>query len=99
MRFLISSISTYSIILHTGGCHQNTLDESRFCPSAALTGRGEAGNCNTVACFAQPGEQHSLPVGDRHNAHAFVYVLEGSVVMQLKGPAQLGVALLFRKTH
>ena len=25
--------------------------ESRFCPSAALTGRGEAGNCTTVACW------------------------------------------------
>jgi hypothetical protein len=23
--------------------------DSRFCPSAVLTGRGEAGNCNTVA--------------------------------------------------
>src|SRR5207245_11505289 len=25
--------------------------ESRFCPSAAFTGRGEAGNCSTVACW------------------------------------------------
>jgi hypothetical protein len=32
MRFLISSISIYSIILHAGGAIQNTLDESRFCP-------------------------------------------------------------------
>src|SRR5262245_18532738 len=28
----------------------------------------------------------------RHNAHAFVYVLEGSVVMQLKGGQQVGQA-------
>ena len=28
----------------------------------------------------------------RHNAHAFVYVLEGSVVMQLKGGQQVTLA-------
>ena len=25
--------------------------KSRFCPSAAFIGRGEAGNCSTVACW------------------------------------------------
>jgi quercetin dioxygenase-like cupin family protein len=33
-----------------------------------------------------PGESSSV---HRHNAHAFVYVLEGSVVMQLKGGQQV----------
>jgi len=33
-----------------------------------------------------PGESSSI---HRHNAHAFVYVLEGSVVMQLKGGEQV----------
>src|SRR5262249_36637649 len=36
--------------------------ESPFCRSAAFTGRGETGNCSTVACW--PGEQHGLPVGE-----------------------------------
>ncbi|GLR84081.1 cupin domain-containing protein [Bradyrhizobium iriomotense] len=33
-----------------------------------------------------PGESTAI---HRHNAHAFVYVLEGSVVMQLKGGQQV----------
>jgi quercetin dioxygenase-like cupin family protein len=33
-----------------------------------------------------PGESTAI---HRHNAHAFVYVLEGSVVMQLKGGQQM----------
>jgi quercetin dioxygenase-like cupin family protein len=33
-----------------------------------------------------PGESSAI---HRHNAHAFVYVLEGSVVMQLKGGQQV----------
>ena len=33
-----------------------------------------------------PGEASAI---HRHNAHAFVYVLEGSVVMQLKGGQQV----------
>ena len=36
-----------------------------------------------------PGESTAI---HRHNAHAFVYVLEGSVVMQLKGGQQVTLA-------
>jgi quercetin dioxygenase-like cupin family protein len=41
-----------------------------------------------------PGSQDAI---HRHNAHAFVYVLEGSIVMQLKGrePVTLGPGQTF----
>ena len=40
----------------------------------------------TITVEHVPGGASSI---HRHNAHAFVYVLEGSVVMQLKGGNQL----------
>ena len=40
----------------------------------------------TTAGCGSPGGSSAI---HRHNAHAFVYVLEGSVVMQLKGGQQV----------
>ena len=39
-----------------------------------------------IAVEHAPGGSNAI---HRHNAHAFVYVLEGSVVMQLKGGQQV----------
>ena len=45
---------------------------------------GKEGTISTVE-YA-PGESNAI---HRHNAHVFVYVLEGSVVMQVKGGSQV----------
>jgi quercetin dioxygenase-like cupin family protein len=58
-------------------------DDAKVTPLMSKDLTGMAGKEGTMVTVEYPPGASSLE--HRHNAHTFVYVLEGSVVMQVKG--------------
>ena len=75
MRSLVSAVALLGM---AGAAHASTVEPLALHALAGLPGKEGAMVVVTLA----PGESDPA---HRHNANVFVYVLEGSVVMQVKG--------------